>query len=47
MVATVTMTYVEGRPADFNFVNSYTEKGVGIDIVKVDKSQRTKTLPGA
>ena len=47
MVATVTMTYVEGRPADFNFVNNYVERGVGIDIVKVDKNQRTTTLPGA
>ena len=41
------ITYKEGRPADFNFVNSYTEKGVGIDIVKVDKENRTTKLPGA
>jgi len=47
MVATSTLTYVDGRPADVNFENSYTEKAVGIDIVKVDETQRTTTLPGA
>lgn len=47
MVASRKIIYVEGRPADFNFTNSYTEKGVGIDIIKVDEKQRTTKLPGA
>ena len=47
MVAVTSIRYQEGRPADFNFVNSYTERTTGIDIVKVDSTGRTKKVPGA
>ena len=47
MVGTVTMTYVEGRPADFNFVNSYSEDGVPLDIVKLDATDMVTPLEKA
>ena len=47
MVATVTMTYVKGKPADFNFNNRYTETGVDLDILKVDATDMTTPLQGA
>lgn len=47
MVGTVTMTYVEGRPADFNFVNSYSEDGVPLDIVKLDATDMATPLEKA
>ena len=46
MVGTGTITYQPGRPADFNFVNQYTEKPISLDVVKV--SEKTNDpLPGA
>ena len=47
MCGTFTLNYQPGRPADFNFVNKYTEKEVGIDIVKVDQNNRETTLKDA
>lgn len=47
MVATVTLTYVEGRPADFNFVNSYTETGIDLDIFKFDATDMSTPLKKA
>lgn len=46
MVATGTITYQPGRPADFNFANSYIG-GVDLTIVKVDKVDPTQKLEGA
>ena len=44
MVAEALITYKPGRPADFNFVNTYK---IIIDIEKVDYKDKTKKLPGA
>ena len=47
MVAETSIVYVEGRPADFNFVNSYEEVGVNITILKVNQEHPETTLSGA
>lgn len=45
--AEVAITYQPGNPADFNFVNTYTEKSVGLDVLKVDADDMAthKTTP--
>lgn len=45
--AEVAITYHPGSPADFNFVNSYTEKSVGMEILKVDAGDMRTPLKGA
>jgi len=47
MVATRKIIYKEGRPADFNFVNSYTELPVNVDVIKIDREDDSKKLGGA
>ena len=47
MVACRTIIFKPGRPADFNYVNSYVEHGVNIDLLKVDQNNRDVKLPGA
>lgn len=47
-VGTALITYQPGRPADVNFVNSYTENEIPIDIIKTEKgSNPVKKLSGA
>lgn len=45
--AEVGLTYQPGDPADFNFVNNYTDKTVGLDIHKVNAEGMSEPLPGA
>ena len=45
--AEVAITYQPGNPADFNYVNTYTEKTVGVEILKVDANDMTTPLKGA
>ena len=47
MVATFIFDYVPGHPADFNFVNDYTETGVDLDIVKVNAKDMETPLKDA
>ena len=47
MTAEGTITYVPGRPADFNFVNNYTDTGVDLTVIKVNKNDVEEKLPGA
>ena len=47
MVGLCTIIYQPGRPADVNFVNSYTENAVSIDIFKTEKGNPGKKLPSA
>lgn len=47
MVAKGIITYQPGRPADFNFVNTYSEEGVGLQVTKVDAENKEKALSGA
>lgn len=47
MTGTGTITYQPGRPADFNFVNNYSEIPITIEVEKVDKNNNNVKLPGA
>lgn len=45
--AEVEITYKPGKPADFNFVNTYSEKSADLEITKVDADGMTTPLAGA
>lgn len=45
--ASVSVTYNKPDSADFNVTNDYTSIPVDLDVLKVDKNNVTKKLPGA